>query len=74
MMVEDLGDMEPVKKPEKLSEAERLELFKQANQSLALEGMNVDSEDLEIQGRVARGELTTDEAVALYVRRARGGA
>lgn len=73
MIVEDLGEIEPVKKVDGRTAAERLELFGQANHSLALEGMNVDSEDLEIQGRVARGELSTEEAVAIYVRRARGG-
>lgn len=74
MMIEDLSSMEPVKKPEGPTEAERLAQFAQANASLALEGMRVDEDDLAIQQRVASGELTPDEAVALYLQRARKGA
>lgn len=52
----------------------RREQFALANASLALEGMNVDAADLEIQEAVAAGALTSDEAVALYLERARKGA
>ncbi|CAB1371172.1 conserved protein of unknown function (plasmid) [Denitratisoma oestradiolicum] len=52
----------------------RREQFALANASLALEGMNADAADLEIQEAAAAGALTSDEAVALYLERARKGA
>lgn len=73
-MIEDLSSLEPAKKPEGVSEAQRLAQFAQANASLALEGMWVSDEDLAIQQRVANGELAHDQAVALYLQRARKGA
>lgn len=48
----------------------RAEQFRQANASLALEGMEVDDEDLAIQQLVIVGALSSDEAVALSLRRA----
>lgn len=53
---------------------ERRAQFAQANASLALEGMVVDAHDMMIQEAVATGEMTSDEAVALYVKKARMGA
>jgi hypothetical protein len=54
------------------TQAERAEQFRQANASLALEGMIVDDEDLAIQQLVICGALNTEEAVALVLRRHRG--
>ena len=48
----------------------RAEQFRQANASLALEGMIVDDEDLAIQQLVIVGAISSDEAVALSLRRA----
>lgn len=48
------------------SEQEKMtRYFAEANASLALEGLIVPEETLAIQRRVAAGELTSDEAVAL---------
>lgn len=52
----------------------RREQFAQANASLTLEGMNIDTADFEIQEAVATGVLSTDEAVALYIKRIHEGA
>lgn len=41
--------------------------FAQANASQALEGLEMSADDLAIQERVARGELTHDQAVAHYI-------
>lgn len=70
-MVDSLMVIEPDAAPHRATRStpqERLEQFRQANASLSLEGLIVDPDDLEIQGRVARGELTADEAVAAYLR------
>jgi phytoene dehydrogenase-like protein len=40
--------------------------FRQVNASLRLSGMPVSLDDLAIQARIIRGELTADQAVALY--------
>jgi len=45
---------------------QRAEQFAQANASLALEGLEVSLNDLAVQARVIRGELTHDQAVALF--------
>lgn len=50
-------------------EALRAAQFDQANASLALEGLQASVADLAIQARIARGELSRDEAVAWYQRR-----
>jgi len=44
---------------------QRREGFRQANASLALEGLVMSAEDLALQERVITGEITTDQAVAL---------
>ncbi len=50
---------------------ERRTQFAQANASLALEGMAVDADDRTVQEAICHGLLTHDEAVALYLERAR---
>lgn len=74
MTIDDLGSMEPPSRSDDAAgPAARREQFRQANASLALEGMRVDAEDLAIQERICTGELSADEAVAFYLRRARKG-
>jgi hypothetical protein len=51
-------------------EARRAAQFVQANASLALEGLPASIDDLAIQARIIRGELSPDLAVAWYERRA----
>lgn len=53
-------------------QAMRAEHFRQANASAALEGLVADDEELAIQQLVIRGALSTDEAVALALRRCPG--
>ena len=48
---------------------DRMENFRQANASLALEGLHVDAVDVEVQRMIASGEITPDDAVAFYVSR-----
>ncbi len=48
--------------------------FGQACASLALEGLQVDDTDLDIQQRVASGAITSDQAVSLYVQAHKRGA
>lgn len=62
---------EPVPAPDK--EAIRREQFRQANASEALEGLQMDALDMAIQERVVKGELTPDQAVAEYLKQAKGG-
>lgn len=74
-MTFDLDLLDPSRSPAADDPVQlRREQFALANASLALEGMNVDAADLEIQEAVAAGALTSDEAVALYLERARKGA
>ncbi len=74
-MTFDLDLLDPLRPPAADDPVQlRREQFTLANASLALEGMNVDAADLEIQEAVAAGLLTSDEAVALYLERARKGA
>lgn len=54
--------------------ASRREQFAQANASLALEGLQVDAADLEIQERIINGEVSHDEAVAQLLASVRKGA
>lgn len=54
--------------------AERREQFRQANASQALEGLRMDANDLALQERVIKGELTPDQAVAEYLKQAKRGA
>jgi hypothetical protein len=49
--------------------ARRAAQFVQANASLALEGLPASIDDLAIQARIIRGDLSPDQAVALYERR-----
>lgn len=51
--------------------ATRRAQFVQANASLALEGFEMSADDLVIQERVIKGELTHDQAVAQYLKIAR---
>lgn len=62
---------EPIAAPDLL--ATRRAQFTQANASQALEGMEMSADDLTIQERVARGELTHDQAVAHYINVAHKG-
>lgn len=62
---------EPV--PGRDIEAERREQFRQANASQALEGLQMDANDLAIQEKVIKGELTSDQAVAEYLKQAKRG-
>lgn len=73
-MIEDLNSVEPPEQPgpAKLADARRQQL-RQANASLALEGMHPDSRDQALQELVARGELTPDDAVAQYFKHATAG-
>ena len=50
---------------------ERAEAFVQANAINALEGYQASDEDLALQQRVIRGELTSDQAVQEIIRRAK---
>lgn len=73
-MVEDLNTVEPPEQPGRpeLTDARRHQ-FRQANASLVLEGLRPDSRDHSLQELVANGELTPDDAVAHYFRRAEAG-
>lgn len=46
--------------------AKRRESFRQANASLALEGMIADEAQLARQEEIIQGRLTTEQAAALY--------
>ena len=61
--------MEPAIKPH--SEAEIRAQFTEANGIVALEGYEPSAEDLALQERVIKGEITDDEAVAIIIRRVR---
>lgn len=61
----------PLQPPDR--EATRREQFRQANASEALEGLQMDDEDLAIQERIVTGELTPEQAVEEYRARARRG-
>jgi hypothetical protein len=52
-------------------EAARRKALEQANASIALEGLVVDAEDLALQERIIKGEITTDEASALLIEKFR---
>ena len=73
-MVEDLNTVEPPEQPgpDAAADVRRLQ-FRQANASLVLEGMRPDSRDQALQELVARAELTPDQAVAEYFKRAASG-
>lgn len=51
-------------------EARRAAQFDEANASLRLEGLTVSVDDLAIQARIIRGEMSHDQAAAWYQRRA----
>lgn len=72
-MIEDLSTSKLPEQPNTAQDIEqrRRQQFAQANASLALEGMRVDVTDLAIQEKIAKGELTPDQAVALYLERAK---
>ena len=71
-MIENLSASELREQPKggQDIEQQRRQQFGQANASLALEGMRVDVTDLAIQEKIAKGELTPDQAVAFYLERA----
>ena len=76
-MVDSLMNIEPDDPPNMPAAAgasSRAAQFLQVNTSLALDGIVVDEADLAIQQRVASGEITHDEAVEIYLARARGDA
>lgn len=74
MTIEDLGSVEPLQGPHGAPDVgTRREQFRQANASLALEGMAVSTADLAIQAKISAGELTADQAVAIYLERTRRG-
>lgn len=76
-MVDSLMNIEPDDPPAMPAAAgagERAAQFLQVNTSLALDGIVVEEEDLAIQQRIASGEITHDQAVAIYLARARGDA
>jgi hypothetical protein len=60
--------------PDQNVAATRRAQFAQANASEALEGLVMSADDLAIQERVVNGEITPDQAIALYVNAARKGA
>lgn len=72
-MIDEVSSFEPPNDNEKTREKllARQRQFIQANASLALEGLRVTETDLAIQDKVARGDLTVDEAVEFF--RARAG-
>lgn len=76
-MVDSLMNIEPDAPPNMPAAAgpsERAAQFLQVNTSLALDGIVVDEADLAIQQRIASGEITHDQAVAIYLKRAQGDA
>lgn len=58
-------------KPSEDIEASRRKAFEQANASIALEGLVVNAEDLALQERIIKGDITADEASALLVEKFR---